>query len=364
MKTTTLVAALAFTGIGASAHAYDVTDQLSITPLVAGAVQCQYVSDTDADDDCRAGIPFQPEFSFHPDERNEVAFKLGFADGNGLNNNSPFVIAPWAADLEDDVTNINGNNRDYLLTALYKHTLPLGEDNALGATFGIIDSTDYLDDNAYSNDEYTQFLNAALVNGPNQPLPSYDGGGALEWDTGSWSLRGVFMHVDENDDGNSFNFYGAQLGYTVETTLGEGTYRVLVVSTSNDFINEAGTDQDKINGVGLSFDQQLGENLGGWLRLARTNDDAAVDYANLFSGGIDIQGGRWGRPDDNIGLGYAYLDGGNLDVDASHVAEVYYRFVVNDYLAITADLQFMKDDRDEIDSPDGFIGGLRVVTEI
>ncbi len=364
MKKTTLATALAITGIGPSTYAYDVTDQLSISSLLGGTVQCQRLSNTDADDDCRAAVPLQPEISFHPDERNELAFKLGFADGNGLNNNSPFVISPWAADLEDDVKDINGNNRDYLLTAWYKHTLPLTEDSSLGATFGIIDSTDYLDDNAYANDEFTQFMNAALVNGPNARLPSYDGGGVLEWDTGPWSARAVYMNVNENDDGESFNFYGAQLGYTVVNTLGEGTYRVLVVSTSNDFFDNDGADQEKIQGASLSFDQRLSETLGGWLRFAWVDDDAAVDYDAIYSGGIDIQGGPWGRSDDNIGLGYGYLNGGNLDVDRSHVAEVYYRLVMNDYLALTADVQYMNDDLDDNDSPKGFIVGLRVVGEI
>ena len=33
--------------------------------------------------------------------------------------------------------------------------------------------------------------------------------------------------------------------------------------------------------------------------------DAAVDYQALYSGGIDISGNAWRRPDDNIGIGYA-----------------------------------------------------------
>jgi hypothetical protein len=44
--------------------------------------------------------------------------------------------------------------------------------------------------------------------------------------------------------------------------------------------------------------------------------------------------------------------------------EAYYRFGVNDYLGITADLQYMSDDRAELDplqeNPDGWIFGLRL----
>lgn len=75
----------------------------------------------------------------------------------------------------------NGHSRDHLLTAWVKHTFNISKDGNLGVTLGLIDATDYLDDNAHANDEFTQFMNEALVNGPNFFLPSYDIGGALEW---------------------------------------------------------------------------------------------------------------------------------------------------------------------------------------
>jgi porin len=84
--------------------------------------------------------------------------KFGFAAGNGLDEISPFVIAPWAADLEDDVKDINSRNRDYLLTAWYKHTFQINANNSLARTGGLIDGTDYLDKNAFANDECIQFI--------------------------------------------------------------------------------------------------------------------------------------------------------------------------------------------------------------
>ena len=115
---------------------------------------------------------FNPEISITPTENDEIFFLFGFAAGNGLTGVTPFNLAPWAAALEDDVKDINGRNRDYLLQAWYKHIFEFSEDHTLGLIGGIIDSTDYLDDNEYSNDEYTQFMNEALVNAPNAFLPS------------------------------------------------------------------------------------------------------------------------------------------------------------------------------------------------
>jgi porin len=157
---------------------YDINDKFSIGGLLSGAYQ--YQTGNNLNDKGRGAISFQPEVSFRPGKRDEIFTKIGFAAGNGLNRVTEFNFAPWAAVLEDDVKNINGRNRDYLLTAWYKHTFELSDNNALGLTGGIIDATEYIDENAYANDEYTQFMNEALVNAPNGFFPSYDIGGALE----------------------------------------------------------------------------------------------------------------------------------------------------------------------------------------
>jgi porin len=350
--------------LGAHAHAYDVNEQFSIGGILAGSMQCQRLSGTSgADDECDGALPLQPEVSFRPTDSDELFVKLGFAKGNGLNGKSPFELAPWAADLHDDVKDINGSSRDYLLTAWYQHTFILRQDSTLDAAIGIIDATDYLDENAYANDEYTQFMNEALVNGPNSFLPSYDTGGALVWNTGPWSLRGVVMNVNENDDGNDFTFYGAQLGYTLHSALGEGNYRVLVDRTSEDFLDGNGESRHKRASILFSFDQQLGDVVGAFLRFGWQDDEAAVNYDAIWSGGIDISGGPWNRAEDNIGLGYAYLDGGNLALRQSQVAEAYYRFVINDHLALSADIEYIKDDLRNQENPAGFIYGLRLTAE-
>ncbi|MBK8908252.1 MAG: carbohydrate porin [Rhodospirillales bacterium] len=74
---------------------------------------------------------------------------------------------------------------------------------------------------------------------------------------------------------------------------------------------------------------------------------------------MDIIGTPWGRPDDNIGIGYAFLDGGNGDLSAAHVAEVYYRFAVTEHLGLTADAQYLNDNIKADTGPSGFILGLR-----
>jgi hypothetical protein len=173
----------------------------------------------------------------------------------------------------------------------------------------------------------------------------------------------VVMNVNENNDGNEYLFYGAQLGYTLQSGLGEGNYRVLVNRTSKDFLESDGESRHERASILFSLDQQLGQQLGAFLRFGWQDESAAVNYDAIWSGGIDIHGVSWMRVDDNIGLGYAYLDGGNLEIRHSQAAEAYYRFVIDDYFALTADVQYMKDDLRNQENPAGFICGLRLTAE-
>ncbi|MCJ7594138.1 MAG: carbohydrate porin, partial [Desulfobacterales bacterium] len=129
------------------------------------------------------------------------------------------------------------------------------------------------------------------------------------------------------------------------------------------FSNVAGTKKERLSCALISFDQQLGEILGGWIRFGWQDDEAAIDYKDIYSGGFNISGNLWGRDGDNIGIGYAHLRGGNLDVDHTDVFEVYGRFALNDIFAVTGDIQNMKDSMNEGGSPKGWIFGLRLTAE-
>ena len=352
------LALLAFTF---DCYALEINGQFSISGILAGAYQYQ---DVDGDDDLgRGAVPLQLALTYAPGENDVFSAKFGFAAGNGLIDRTGFALSPWTADLEDDTRDINGRNRDYLLTAWYMHRFEFGAESGISVTGGIIDATDYLDENTYSNDEYTQFMNEALVNGPNAFLPSYDIGASLQFTHKDLALSGVLMHIGENDTGNSYNFYGLQLGYTIETFLGPGNYRMLVGATSNDFLDPSGLAQENRKCLLFSFDQQFGSNYGTWLRMGTQDDAAAISYKNIYSGGIYISGQLWGRQNDNGGIGYAHLNGGNTGLDTSRVLEAYIRFGLNDYLAFTMDIQYMNDDYEIAEKIKGFIYGLRMAAE-
>ncbi|MFH1980383.1 MAG: carbohydrate porin, partial [Pseudomonadota bacterium] len=90
----------------------------------------------------------------------------------------------------------------------------------------------------------------------------------------------------------------------------------------------------------LSFDQQVAEGWGVWMRLGAQTTDAAVNYADIYTGGVDIKGGLWGRAQDNIGLGYGYLNGGNKGIKNAQVGEAYVRVALSELFALTLDVQY------------------------
>lgn len=357
-------------------QAFEVGDHVNIGGLAAGAVQCQALNEgAGKSDACRGALPLRPHLSFQPTEQDKLYTEFGFAAGNGLNKISPFQLAPWAADLEDDVEDINGRGRNYLLTAWYRHDFQLAPDNRLSATLGLIDSTDFLDANAFASDEYTQFMNEAFASNPEPILPSYDAGVALQWDVGACSLRALYMNVgkDEEEDegrkkdrvtnrdlGNDYDYFGVEVDYTIQTPLGTGHYRLIHARTSRDFVGPRGRNAERLSAYGLSFDQELGEGLGAFVRLDTNSDEASVTYRTRLSGGLDLKGRRWGREKDNIALAFAYLDGGNQDIKHTKVVEAYYRLVLHEKFALAADLQYMKDDKRSGEDPRGFIFGFRV----
>jgi porin len=344
-----------------SVEAHELTENLSLGGVLSGALQCQKLSDdTAGKDTCIGTVPVQPELTYSPGRHDRLFLKLGFATGNGLNAVSPFIIPPWGADLKVDVENINGGNRDYILEAWYEHVFQLGRRNRLGVTLGIIDATRYLDQNVFANDEYSQFMNPALSNAPNTFFPSYDAGIATEWHIGEWLFSAVYMDVNQYSSTETYSFYGLQAGYRLETELGPGNYRILLLG-SKDYVDESGADKQQNDILIISIDQYFGNNVGAFTRLGWRQDDVPVDFGAIYSGGIDIRGAAWGRILDNVGIGLAYLDGGNKNISSSRIAETYYRVVIRPpHLALTADFQYMRDEYIQTEAVQGAVFSLRV----
>ncbi len=273
--------------------------------------------------------------NFHPTPRDEAQITLSFAAGNGLKNtfaDKGFALMPNADDLEDDLKNINGRNRDYLLEAWYKHTFQL-RGWEVSPTVGIIDATAYIDDNEYANDELTQFMNDAFVNNPVAELPSYDLGAVAELSKNGFSLRGLVMNP------KGYHYYAFQAAIYGE----DGNYRLYYYRTDKAFETPSGK-KDYKEGVGFSADGPLTENLGVFLRLGTNTNTSTGDFKNFASGGVVYDGLRTlGKPSE-LGAGYAYLEGNEKisGIESARVGELYYKITLDEYTQLTFDLQYQK----------------------
>jgi porin len=367
---------------------YDLNEKLSIEGTLTGVYQHGYFNVEGIKNTGRGLSVLDLGVNFHPTDRDEFQITLSYAAGNGLNTIVPFSLLPYADDLEDDLKNINGRNRDYLLEVWYKHTFTFTKDVSLGATFGIIDSTRYIDDNAFANDEVAQFMNDIFVNNTLANLPSYDIGGVVELDISNFSIRGLVMNsrtgpereqigvkwcekhqewgpvYNVEEGGKNYNYYALQLGYKVDTPIGEGNYRIYGFTTNKRFLDWDGTGKENLQGFGISADQKLSEIIGAFARLGWQDDKATdVIYDAVYSGGLNINGKPWGRENDEIGLGYAYLNGADkAEIDNTNAVEAYAKFKISEFSDITFDVQYINDNMKQIKDREGFIYGVRLNT--
>jgi len=345
------------------AGAYDINEKLSVSGTLTGVYQYGDFDVKGMDNKDRGAAVIDLGVNFHPTKIDEFQITLSYAAGNGLNSVNPFSLTPYADDLEDSLKNINGRNRDYLLEAWYKHTFEFSETTSLALTGGIIDSTRYIDDNAFANCETSQFMNQIFVNDKNVNLPSYDLGAALELNVSYFSIRGVAMNTKyENEEGSfkNYNYYALQIGYALDTAIGKGNYRLFGFTTSKSFTDWDEAGKENLQGIGISADQQLSSIVGVFARMAWQDDAAVIDHQTAYSGGVNINGKWWGREKDEIGLGYAYLIGADeSDIDNTNAIETYVKFQISNFSDISLDVQYIDDNLRHEDNRKGVIYGIR-----
>lgn len=331
-----------------SSFALDITDKLSVSGTATKVYQWLkmtkgYVDDhTQTKSKDRGSAVIDLNLSFRPYEEGEFFLRASFAKRDGLKAVSPFILSPNADDLFHDLKDLNGRNRDHLLELWYAHKVELQKDIFLKFTAGIIDSTAFIDDNEYANDELGQFMNSALVNNPIANLPSYDVGIALEFELNRLNIKVLGMR-SKNDIKRNFNFVAVQTGYRVDTPLGEGNYRLYAYTTDKKFLNWENDTYKELRGFGVSFDQQLiKDTLGAFFRAGWQDDSVKIDYYRMFSFGLNLNGDIWGRKDDEVGVGYAYLKSPskNEEIKHSQIFEGYIKFKLFSYKSLGSDITF------------------------
>ena len=210
--------------------------------------------------------------------------------------------------------------------------------NRLVLTAGNLSVTDVFDDNAYSHDPRTQFLNWALITHGAYDIAAdargYTWGAALEYLGDGWAVRaGRFIQPKEPNgqplDRRIFRHYGDQIEIERSHAVGTlpGKVRLLafrnraVMSSYRDALDHAAvsggapdinavrTGERSKKGVGINLEQQVTAQAGVFARAmwadGKTETYAYTEIDRSVSIGMLGKGAAWGRAKDTVGVAVA-----------------------------------------------------------
>jgi hypothetical protein len=209
----------------------------------------------------------------------------------------------------------------------------------LALTTGRLDLTNYFDQNAFSNDESTQFLSDALVNNQMLGLGSNGTGVAAEFDPKN-GFRLKFGLQQSNNEATNLSdslFTLSEVGYTFTPfSLPEGSYRW--------WFRTDNTTESIRKGTGISVDQKLTNGVGLFARYG-TQDLELDGRDHYWSAGVGFQNGLGFNPQDTWGVGYS-----NMDLESGYrekLVEGYYNLLLTERLRLSFHLTHV------LDSPPG-----------
>ena len=251
---------------------------------------------------------------------------------------------------------------------------------------------DVFDTNPYAHDPRADFLNWTIVDAGAFDYAAdawgFTYGGVAEWTQSWWTLRaglfdlsrrpnatvltrdlGQFSIVTEGEERHElwhqpgavkllfFVNRGRMGSYGDAIALGEASDSTPDTSLVRRFTSRAGG--------AINVQQQIHGDLGAFLRLSLNNGNEETfeftDVNRSVSGGLSLQGSRWGRPDDTVGLAgvvngispaaQRYLAAGGLGVlvgdgalpryGVEKILETYYSARLAHWAAVSFDYQFV-----------------------
>jgi hypothetical protein len=268
----------------------------------------------------------------------------------------------------------------------------------LAINIGKFSASDFFDDNAYSHDPRTQFLNWSLMGNGAWDYPAntrgYTMGFVAELYQPGLVIRFSSVAVPRiaNSPKMEYNISKAHsetLEFEKKTNwmnrpgrihlLFTNTYSrapsyengIQALATNDSFTQEVIAGQSENNrfggkkaGIGLSIEQEMNSSLGLFSRLG-WNDGRYVSWAfteidRTFTFGSALKGAGWKRPGDIVGLavalngisaghreylqkgGYGFIIGdGQLNYGVEGILETYYNAHLSNFFWFTFDYQFV-----------------------
>lgn len=203
-------------------------------------------------------------------------------------------------------------------------------------TAGKLSLQDLFDDNAYSHDPRTQFLNWSLMTHGAWDFAAdargYSFGAALEYFDGPWAVRAARFAMPKQSNGLALNpriFYsfGDQvelehahtiagqpgklrvLGYRNEADMGGYRDALANAATTGGTPDLATSRQRRVkHGFGVNLEQSVAADVGVFARASWNNGEAETfaftEIDRSISTGTLVKGSLWGRTADSLGLAF------------------------------------------------------------
>ncbi len=264
--------------------------------------------------------------------------------------------------------------------------------NRVVLTVGKFNVTDVFDTNEYAHDPRHDFMNWTLIDTGTFDYAAdawgYTYGAAAEWYQGDWTGRaGLFdlSNVPNNQvlDGKFDQFQtiaeiehrhslGGQpgavrvTGYLTRGRMGHFDDALRLAAATGQIPDVALVRKySSRGGIGVTLEQQLTDDLGGFVRAGYAEGDAEAyeftDVDTTGAAGLSLAGKRWGRADDTVGAAVvvnaasahrlAYLAAGGLGIlvgdgrlvhsGPETIFETYYSIAVVKVVHLTFDYQFI-----------------------
>ena len=253
---------------------------------------------------------------------------------------------------------------------------------------GKFSMADFFDVNDYAHDARTMFLNWGLMSHGAWDYPAntkgYTYGGIVEYSDGKQAARAAISMLPTDANGpdlddnlansrsitveyeRKFTFLGAPTRATVtafHSTTHMGNYAEAVLRPDRDVTATRADGRTKY-GFGVSFEREWAKNKflfikGSW-NDGQNETWAFTEIDRSFTVGASIQGEKWKRPDDRVGVAYltngisaqhaAYLKAGgygfiigdgDLNYAQEHIIEAYYSVQVTKWCAVSPDFQLI-----------------------
>lgn len=325
------------------------------------------------------------------------ANKAEDGDGNPLEENKTPTLGEYSVDLtiekkfDDENTafihletgrgdinyylnSVAGVNRDAddsgvvsVTEAWFEHKFT----DKFAVTAGIIDPTGAVDDNAYANDETTQFIGSMFRNAANIGFSDNAFGVKATYETDIADFAVQYIDASDYKEITRNGFASAQVNFKpgfIDDK--EGNYRIYgwANTNDNDKLDGTGEGNEKAYGFGLSLDQQFSDIFGGFARYSWSRGDIDDEIYASSTWSIGLQATVKGIGEEDviaIACGQVipsnqYKDNVNENAKSENHLEVYYNWNVTDYLSISPDFQLVENPFYNEDDDTAYVGTIRM----